>query len=175
MNLSSDLILTHPLWEKAQDDLINRLGIFNRLIDLFLIACSIGIRDDKQINSDDIDTPLSQPRSIGRNTYLSAINTDLSDLLNLMLQNSILTSKCLNMDLDERLKLSFNPDYENKKFSPANFLIGFANYGIVEIFDHINCDLPATTVSDDLYAYLNTLRDNDYEDLINTITLDDLI
>lgn len=175
MILSSDLILTHPLWEKAQDDLINRLGIFNRLIDLFLIACSIGIREDKQINSDDIETPLSQPRSIGRNTYQSAINTDLSDLLNLMLQNSILTSKCLNMDLDERLKLSFNPDYENKKFSPANFLIGFANYGIVEIFNNINCDLPATTVSDDLYTYLNSLRDNDYEDLVNTITLDDLI
>ena len=175
MILSSDLILNDPLWEKAQDVLMGQLGLFDRLIDVFLVACSIGIKNDSQIKNDEIEFPLAQPKSIGRNTYLSGINSDLNDTLHMMLENAIITSKHLDFDMDERLRLAFNPDHENKKFSPANFLVAFANYGIKEIFDNINCDLPATTVADDLYRYLNSQRENGYEDLLESITLDDLI
>jgi len=175
MQLSSDLTLYHPFWETADMVLINQHKLFNRLIDIFLIACAIGVKADKQIANDDIQEPLSSPKTIGRNTYQSAINTDLYDSLNFMLENSIITSECLNLDIDERLKLAFNPDYESKKFSPSLFLVSFANYGIVEIFSHINTNLPSLAVADDLYNYLNSLKESEYEKLLEGITLEELI
>lgn len=175
MILNSDFILYDPLWEKAQDDLMGRLGLFSRLVDIFLIACAIGIKDDKQIKNEDIEYPLAQPKNIGRNTYISQTNSDLSESLNMLLENAIMTSNLIDFDIDERLKLAFNPDYENKKFSPAAFLVAFANYGINEMFKHINCDLPATTVADDLYNYLNDQRESNYQELIETISLDELL
>lgn len=174
MRLNSDFILYHPLWEKADDLLINQHKLFNRLIDIFLIACSIGIKDDKQIPNEAIENQLSQPKNIGRNTYQSAINTDLDDTLTLMLQNAIINSNYVSFDLDERLKLAFNPDYDNKKFSAATTLISFANYGIEQIFKNINTDLPSMTIADDLYKYLNSLKDDKYDDLVANITLEDM-
>ena len=51
MELSSDINLTHPLWSRADNELCNNneIGIFNRLVDVYVIACAIGIHDDKTI------------------------------------------------------------------------------------------------------------------------------
>lgn len=174
MQLSSDLIMNHPLWEKAEEVLIKRTKIFNRVIDIFIIACSIGIKEDKQIPNEDIDEDVKQTKTIGRNTYLAIGNSDLSDILNHLLQNAIISSNNLPFDINERLKLAFNPDYDNPKFSPANFLVSFANYGITKLFENIKEDLPDMSISDDIYSYLNTLCDSRYEELISGITLEEL-
>ena len=50
MILNSDIYLPHPLWEKADNELCNNneLGIFNRLVDVYVVACAIGIKEDKR-------------------------------------------------------------------------------------------------------------------------------
>lgn len=173
MQLNSDISLHHPLWERADNELCsnNELGIFNRLVDVYVIACAIGIKEDKIIT--DIEEPLASPKTIGRNTYMSSINTDLRDMLDFMLQNALIHSKTINLEMDERLKLAFNPDHNNNKISAANFLTGFANYGIVKIFDNISSKSSLVAVSE-LYKYFESLADAQYESILKNITLEEL-
>jgi hypothetical protein len=173
MILNSDLILSYPLWERADDELCGKEGIalFNRLVDVYILACSIGIKDDKAIQN--YDDQLISPKSIGRNTYMSPTNTNLRDLLDFMLQNALLNSSLINFDIDERLKLAFDPDYNVSKLSAAQFLTGFANYGIKEIFDHIDSKSSIVAV-DELYKYLNSIAESKYDDILKNITLEQL-
>ena len=90
-----------------------------------------------------------------------------------MLQNAILNSKTINLDTDERLKLAFDPEYNNKKISPMNFLVGFANYGLERIFEKI--DTKASIVAiDELYKYFNSLTMSRYDDLLLNFTIEEL-
>ena len=175
MILNSDLMLNDPLWEKADRELVDQHKLFGRLVDIFVIACAIGIRADKSVSNAEIEFPLAQPKSIGRNTYLSMSNSDLNDILNFLLQNAIITSKTIDFEADERLKLAFNPDYENKKFSPAAFLVGFATYGIKQIYKHVNNNLPSEAIADELHTYFESEIDSGYEDLLQGITLEELL
>ena len=178
MILNSDLILYHPLWERADAELCSKDGIslFNRLIDVYIIACSIGIKEDKSItdleDKKDEDN-ITPKKSIGRNTYMSPTNTDLRELLDFMLQNAIINSKTISFDNDERLKLAFDPDYTIPKFSATTFLTGFANYGIEQIFNHIDSQSPIVAV-DELFKYFNSLSESKYDEILKNITLDEL-
>ena len=174
MILNSDLILYHPLWEKADNFFCNKDAacLFNRLVDIYLIACAIGIKEDKTIT--EIQYPLENPKSIGRNTIFSMQNSELSDALGIMLQNALINSQTINLDLDERLKLAFDPEYSISKLSAASFLNGFANYGIEKIFEHVTSEASLTAI-DQLYKYLESMVDSNYEQLLQNITLEDLI
>ena len=165
--------MKHPLWERADNELCstNELGIFNRLVDVYVLACAIGIKEDKVITEDDIDNPLSSPKTIGRNTHRE--NLDIRDLLDFMLQNALIHSKTINLDEDERLKLAFNPDYTNKKIRAADFLTGFANYGITKIFEKIQSH-SSLIVETELYNYFESLSNDKYEDIIKAITLEEI-
>lgn len=173
MILSTDLEMRHPLWERADDELCssNELGIFNRLVDIYVLACAIGIKEDKIISESDIDNPLSSPKTIGRNTHRE--NSDIRDLLDFMLQNALIHTKTLNIDDDERLKLAFNPDYTNKKIRAAEFLTGFANYGITKIFENIE-SRSSLVAEGELYRYFESLSNAPYEQILETITLEEL-
>lgn len=173
MILNSDIMLNHPLWERADDELCGKdgVGFFNRLVDLYILACSIGIREDKTIT--DFETDGSPKRTIGRNTYMSMTNTDLRDLLDFMLQNAILNSKLLDLSNDERLKLAFDPDYNVPKLSPTSFLTGFANYGIDQIMKKVDSQSPLVVINE-LYKYFEEIADSRYEELLRNITLDDI-
>ena len=152
MQLSSDITMIHPLWERADKELCSNseLGIFNRLVDVYVLACAIGIKEDKIISEDSIEDPLSSPKTIGRNTHRE--NLDIRDILDYMLQNALINSATINFDEEERLKLAFNPDYVNKKVNAANFLTGFANYGITKIFERIKSN-SSLVVESDLYKF----------------------
>lgn len=173
MQLSSDLEMRNPLWERADNELCsnNELGIFNRLVDVYVLACAIGIKEDKVIYDADIDNPLATPKTIGRNTHRE--NLDIRDLLDFMLQNALIHSQTINLDMDERLKLAFNPDYNNKKLRAADFLTGFANYGITKIFENLASRSSLVAVSE-LYTYFECLADSQYDDLLKNITLEDV-
>ena len=173
MILSSDIDLRHPLWERADNELCSssELGIFNRLVDVYVLACAIGINEDKVILDSAIDHPLSPSKSIGRNTHRE--NTDIRDLLDFMLQNALLHSKTLNFDEDERLKLAFNPDHINKKIKAAEFLTGFANYGLTQIFENLKSH-SSLVAEVELYQYFESLANEKYDDILKTITLEDL-
>ena len=170
MILSTDLNLYYPLWEKADNELCNKkvYGIFGRLIDLFIVACAIGIKEDK--TADAGNTPLESPKTIGRNTYQSGINEDLSALLEFMLQNAILNSKTIDFDDEKRIRLAFDPEYQDKKFSPASFLIGFANYGLSKIYDSIKGTTSLVIIAE-IYDLLDSLRDADYTSLVENLNL----
>ena len=173
MQLSSDLEMRNPLWERADNELCsnNELGIFNRLVDVYVLACAIGIKEDKVIYDADIDNPLSTSKTIGRNTHRE--NLDIRDLLDFMLQNALIHSQTINLDMDERLKLAFNPDYNNKKLRAADFLTGFANYGITKIFENLASRSSLLAVSE-LYTYFENVSDSQYDELLKNITLEDI-
>jgi len=173
MILSSDLEMRHPLWERADNELCssNELGIFNRLVDVYVLACAIGIKEDKVIYDSDIDNPLASPKTIGRNTHRE--NTDIRDLLDFMLQNALIHSKTIKLDEDERLKLAFNPDYISKKIKAAEFLTAFANYGITQIFENLKSH-SSLVAEAELYQYFECLANEKYDDILKTITLEDL-
>ena len=171
MILNSDIILTHPLWERADQELCNResIGLFKRLVDIFILACSIGIKEDQTIT--EFENHLEQSKSIGRTTYQSLQNENLKALLDFMLQNAIINTKTLDIDVDERLRLAFDPDYNIPKLSPTGFLVGFANYGITKIFEHVDSRASLVVVNE-MYDFLHSLEENQYDDLIASISLD---
>lgn len=173
MQLSSDITMSHPLWERADNELCsnNELGIFNRLVDVYVLACAIGIKEDKIISEENIENPLSSPKTIGRNTHRE--NLDIRDLLDFMLQNALINSSTISLDEDERLKLAFNPDYVNKKINAANFLTSFANYGIVKIFENIKSN-SSLVVESELYKYFEQLADAQYEQVLKNIRLEEI-
>ncbi len=171
MQLNSDLTMYYPLWERADDELCssNALGIFGRLVDVYVLACAIGIKEDKTIT--DIEYPLSSPKTIGRNTHRE--NPDIRDLLDFMLQNALIHSKTIDFDNDERLKLAFHPDYNVKNFSAANFLTGFANYGLEQMFGAIQSKSSIVAINE-LYTYFESLATSRYDELLQNITLETL-
>jgi len=171
MILTSDINLYNSIWESAERKLKDEMGLFDRLIDIFVVACSIGIKEDKFI--DDTDTGGIVVKSIGRNTYQSLNNTDLKDILDYMLQIAIINSKYLSFDKDERLKLAFDPDYKIEKFSPASFLVGFANYGIGKIMKTVKSDSTIVAIGE-LFSFFTELTESKYDDILNTITIDSL-
>ncbi len=173
MILTSDIELRHPLWERADNELHLQKGtsIFNRLVDIYVLACAIGIRDDKIIADSEIQNPLVTVKTIGRNTHRE--NSDIRAMLEFMLQNILLNSKTLNIDEDERIKLAFNPDYDNKKIKAADLLTGFANYGITKIFENISSS-SALVATAELYKYFESMANARYDEILETITLEDL-
>ena len=173
MILNSDLILYHPLWEKADNELCGKdgIGLFNRLIDIYILACAIGVKEDKVVT--EYELPLSNPKSIGRNTYMSPTNVDLSNLLSFMLQNILLNSKTISLEMDERLKLAFDPDYNNGKLRATELLNGFANYGIEQIFSRIDSVSPLVAV-EEIHSYFEEMSYTMLDDILKTITLDEL-
>ena len=170
MILSSDIILYHSLWERADKELVDDFGVFSRLIDIYILACSIGIKEDKIVVA--VKDPAIEEKNIGRNTYMSLQNTDLHDALDFMLQNALINSKTLELDSDERLKLAFDPDYTVNKLSAASILTGFANYGIEQIYKKIDSSSPLVVI-DELYKYFNELVESRYDDIMKAITLED--
>lgn len=174
MQLSSDIEMKHPLWARTDDELCSnsQLGIFNRLVDVFVIACAIGIQDDQSISDSTLSNPLAQPKTIGRNTHRE--NLDIRDILDFMLQNALIHSKTISFDDDERLKLAFNPDYTNKKIRATDFLVGFANYGIEKIFENITSS-SSLVAEAELYKYFESKANDKYDEILKTITLENII
>lgn len=173
MQLSSDLEMKHPLWERADNELCsnNELGIFNRLVDVYVLACAIGIKADKVIKESEIDNPLNAPKTIGRNTHRE--NHDIRSLLDFMLQNALIKTKTLDIDEDERLKLAFDPDYDNKKIRAAELLTNFANYGITQIFENFASHSSLVAVSE-FYKYFESLSNAQYDEILKAITMEEL-
>ena len=167
MNLSGDIILRNNLWNDAEEKLCNNL-IFERMVDLFVVCCSIGIKDDKILDNDITDD--DKPKSIGRNTYLVK-NEDLTNILTFLFQNAVLNSKHLDFDNETRLRLAFDPDFPDSKskiqFSPTNFLVKFASYGLNKILEAQNVN--DLTFISNIKNCIDEYMENDYSDIIAEI------
>lgn len=135
MLISGDIILKHSLWNEAEEKLCNGF-IFGRLVDLFVVACAIGIKADEIIENDMSNEDNS--RSIGRNTYLVK-NEDLTAIITFLFQNAILNTKHVNFDDKIRLRIAFDPDFPEEKSKinlvPTAFLVKFATYGLSQLYE----------------------------------------
>lgn len=169
MILTSDLRMFNSIWDEAERKLKDEMKLFSRLIDIYVLACAIGIKEDEIIKND--ESIVNPVREINRNTYSSMINTNLREMLEFMLQNALINSKHISFDMDERLKLAFDPDYKNDKISAATFLTNFANYGIVKIMECIKSDSPLVAISE-LFSYFTILSESRYDEILQSITLD---
>lgn len=138
MLISGDILLRHSLWNEAEEKLCDGF-IFSRLVDLFIVACCIGIKDDEIIENDLTDD--DRIKSIGRTTYLVK-NEDVNAIFYFMFQNAILNTKHVNFDNDTRMRIAFDPDFPDEKtkinLSPTGLLVKFANYGLKQLFDLFN-------------------------------------
>lgn len=121
-----DIYLKHNIWLKAFE-LRDELVIFKRVVDVFIVALSIGVADDEIVEIEEFENP----KSIGRNTLNS--NDDVKHLLTFLYQNAILSTKHISLDKDERKKIAFNHDNIDLKYVPSNFLLPYANYGMTKI------------------------------------------
>lgn len=138
MEIKGDISLKYSGWA---DDIVDQLvinnknsdttAIFGRTIDLFIVACAIGICEDKRVPNDGA----KEYNSIGRNTYIT--NDDVSRIFHFLLENAIITTKTIDFDIETRMKLAFDPNFNIEKFSANNFLIEFANYGIDKLSEKV--------------------------------------
>ena len=167
MIISGDILLRHSLWNEAEEKLCNGF-IFARLVDLFIVACSIGIKEDKIIENDLSDD--DRIKSIGRNTYLVK-NEDLTAIINFMFQNAVLNSKHINFDDKTRLRIAFDPDFPEEKtkinLSPTGFLVKFATYGLKQLLDLYNQN--DLTYISNLKDFLDSKTIPDYSSIIEEI------
>ena len=165
MELRVDIELKHPVWKEISQLVSSpesKIGCFNRLVDLYIVACTIGIYYDSTIeNNGELEN------TIGRNTYQS--NYDVSEILDFLFQNAILTTSTIKYDVDTKLRIAFDPDYTLKDFSPIQFLTRFANYGATKILDLVS-NTDTGTISS-ILNFLDDLISDDYEELLSTISL----
>lgn len=170
MNISGDILLRHSLWKEVYERYCKE-SIFDRVVDLFIVACSIGIKEDKIVEND-----LSSDDdciSIGRNTYLVK-NEDLTTIITFLFQNAVLNSKHIDFDINTRLRIAFDPDFPDANakinFSPTSFLVKFATYGLTKINENYNSNDLA--LINNIKELLDTHIQEDYSDLLEEIKRD---
>lgn len=126
----SDIHLQHTSWQNLER-ITKELKIFSRNIDVFILALSIGIAEDK-VEVDDLKEDVNQ---IGRNTLNE--NDDVNSLMEFLYRNAVLNTKTLNLDDETRKKSAFDNEEFIPPFSVNKFLIEFANYGMVKISEKL--------------------------------------
>ena len=152
MQLTIDVQLEGPIWQRAVDELVGKF--FKTNWDLYALSISIGMMYDKQIPSKDMipDGYEMEPKYIPRNMLGHAQNASLLDF---MFQSALLTTKNLDYSEDQRLELAFNQGTQ-PDFNPLHFLTSFANYGVTEVAKLISEDGDLETM-ESLMTFLNEL------------------
>ncbi len=125
MDLKSNILCKHSSWKVGLEKLKSELEIFERNVDLYVVACAIGIYEDKTLESDLEGDPIFE---IHRSTIMNDI--ELDRIFDFLFQNAILNTKTFNYDSETRKKIAF--DYANTKvdLNQTIFLTKFANYGM---------------------------------------------
>ena len=62
-----------------------------------------------------------------------ANNHDVNELLSFLYQNAILGTKKIKLSIDERKAIAFSGEQNDSKLSPSNFLVPYANYGMIKL------------------------------------------
>lgn len=137
MEIGTDIALKGSNWRKALD-------AFSRFFpqqlqpnySLYAIAISIGIAYDKQLDiaGEENDVDKENRPSVPR-TVLHQHNSDLDFLF----QTAILTSKLVDFNELDRMKLAFASDCDIM-FNKFEFLTKFANFGIGKLLEQATDD-----------------------------------
>lgn len=164
MIMNSNLIFKHTVWEKmkdlypAQGSSKPKIALFPRLIDVFIVACTIGLQKNQRIENDTNE----EISSVNSKTYNDPINDDLKKTLDFLLKILILTMNAPELafcDTNEKEKLAFSSDYSIEKFNPASILVEYANYGAIELSKLIT--LQDTETIDNILSYITELKNTE--------------
>ena len=137
MEIVTDITLKGSNWRKALDAFAK---FFPQQLQpnysLYAIGISIGIAYDKQLDiaGEENDVEKENRPSVPR-TVLHQHNSDLDFLF----QTAILTSKLVDFDELDRMKLAFASDC-NIKFNKFEFLTKFANFGVTKLYEKLSTD-----------------------------------
>jgi hypothetical protein len=160
MIVNGDFILKGNIWIQLRDNLIAKNEIFTNNVDLFIIACGIGIAADEQK-----DFEGETAFTIARDTY--QMEPDRFEIFNSMFRNAVLTSKKIDISIEERMKIAFDSDYNVNDISAPTFMIKFANYGADKIMN-ICSDYDLKTI-DELIGLIEDYSENNYKDLLEEL------
>lgn len=162
MILNSNFVLKHTAWTKLKDlypvqgsITAPKILIFKRLIDLFIVCLTIGVKIGERVPNDSVD----EIASINSKTYNDPINDDLKKTLDFILKIIILTSDLKELEKltqEQKEELAFSADYALENFNAANVMCEFANAGAIKISELIT-DNDITTIFE-LLEYIKELQ-----------------
>lgn len=155
MLITSALSLKHSNWLRAkeichvQNEPTSKTEIFDRLVDLFIVSCTIGINDGQKLENVSQD----EIHSISHRVISDPSNTNLVEIFDYLTKIIILTCdepELKDLTSKEKEKLAFDdikseedgkaaldgkinfPKFKQKIY---NILCSYANYGLGKIFE----------------------------------------
>ena len=161
-NVSRDLILQGKEWTDVIDRIVagqNKGNIFPTNYHLFFLATSIGINQEKIIESFE---PFDDQRSIPRTAQSNNAET-----IDYLFETAVLSTDCLGMSDEEKLNFVF----ANEKFNTSDkmeVLLKFANYGLTVIRECIS-DIDEETIDNINNKCKKLFSDVDIDDLLNRL------
>lgn len=123
MELTTDVLLRGPIWSRTIDELS---PVFKTRTNysIFVLCISIGIMYDQRI--DKFEDGDLEPRNVPRNVMQNNDNGKMD----FMFQAAILSTKTIELNEEERLKLAFGDEDKDNTFKKIDFLTQFANFGV---------------------------------------------
>lgn len=163
MILNSNLSFKHSAWLKMQELYPvqgrpkPKIALFPRLIDLFIVACTIGMKLGERVANDSSD----EIASVNSKTYNDPVNDDIKRTLDYLLKVLILTMdipELSNCDRSTKEKLAFAADFNLDKFNAASVLCEYANAGVIKMADLIT-EQDTETINK-IITYLDELKNS---------------
>lgn len=155
MEITTSIRLFGENWMKSLDYLVNDSKIFDSYYSVYILAASIGIFYDEQMEFDSNEPPKEIPRIVLVNHVHQLDN---------FYQISILSSKKIELTDNERSNLAFDSK-KSKEFGELKFLTKFANFGISKLITCIDFHNTIKTL-DNINTYCNSLADKTSTDYI---------
>lgn len=125
MIFTSDPVIRDIRWRKLADCLVDKYGVIDNYVELFIMCAAIGISDGEKepsiITEDDAFTPINLPRIV-------LLRPEHNDNLDFLYQSFVFTFES-SLSTEEKIKLAFRDDETTgaQKFESLRLC---ANYGM---------------------------------------------
>lgn len=132
MIFTSDPVIKDIKWRKLADSIVDKYGIINNYVELFIICAAIGISDGQKEDSvtteDDSFTPINLPRNV-------LTRQENNDNLDFLYQSYVFSFET-SLSTEDKINLAFRDDETTgmKKFEQLRLC---ANYGMRVITEAI--------------------------------------
>lgn len=132
--VTHDVVLQGEIWTETINKLVigssNKGKIFPFYYSLFFLCAAIGINEDEIV--EEFEPGQGDQKSIPR-----AAQSNISSQINYFYETAVLSSKCLKLKDEERVKMAFS-DKEINLSDRMQYLLKFANYGVTKIKECIS-------------------------------------
>ncbi len=169
MTFTSDAVIKDIRWRRLADFIVDKHGVINSYVELFIICAAIGIRDGKKeesvITDDDSFTPINLPRNV-------LLRQENNANLDFLYQSMIFAFES-SLTTEEKINLAFRDDEVTglKKFEQLRLC---ANYGMRIISEAVEKYDDEYTIMEELLCILNS-KVLDRESFMKLLAEDDQI